>query len=55
MKTYIVHYESEAHIGFRTCRHGELTALKRIMKEVGEQITEIEYLKNGKVVDVRKF
>lgn len=55
MKTYIVHYESEAHIGFRTCRHGELTALKRIMKEVGEQITEIEYLKNGKVVEVKQF
>ena len=55
MRTYIVHYESDIHRGFRSCKYGELTELKRYMKETGKRITEIEYLISGIVVETKKF
>lgn len=54
-RTYVVHYETESHIGFETIQYGELTALKRMCKERGHKITAIEYLVNGKVVEIKKF
>jgi hypothetical protein len=54
-RTYVVHYETESHIGFVTIQYGELTSLKRMCKERGHKITEIEYLVNGVVVDIKKF
>lgn len=54
-RSYCVNYISEIHVGFRSCRYGELTALKKYFKENGMKITEIEYLENGHVVDRKKF
>lgn len=54
-RTYTVHYETESHIGFKTIQHGELTKLKRMCKERGHKITKIEYLVDGKVVNIKKF
>ena len=54
-RSYVVHYESPYHIGFRSCRYGELTALRKQFKAEQKKITKIEYLENGAVVDIKTF
>ena len=55
MRSYTVYYESEYYVGFRSCLYGELTTLKNDFKNEGKKITEIEYLKDGVVIDRRRF
>lgn len=51
-----VWYESEVHMGCRTCFYGELTALKKQFKEDGKKITEIDYCdKNGNIIERKIF
>lgn len=54
-RTYCVHYETEYHVGFESIEYGELTSFKRMCKEQGYKITAIEYLVNGRVVDIKRF
>lgn len=54
-RSYVVHFESPYRIGFRACRHGELTELRKQFKAEQKKITKIEYLENGYVVDVKTF
>ena len=54
-RSYVVHYETESHIGFVSVAYGELGKLKKMCKERGHKITSIEYLVGGRVVRVKRF
>ena len=55
MRYYVVHYETESHIGFETVPYGQLTELRKMCKERNHKIIAVEYIVNGKVVRIKKY